>query len=75
MGLSSFTHGSGSFLAKIDGGIQPLALFRGAAATATIEPRHTSRLPGQDCTGEGLFNERRMNTGNGIPGGVARPLR
>jgi hypothetical protein len=60
--------GSRSFLASFDGGIQLLALFRVAAATATIEARHTSALPGKGRTGEGQLHERLMNTGNGILG-------
>jgi hypothetical protein len=68
LGLSSFTHGSGSFLARIDGGIQLLALFPVATATASIEARHTSALPGKGRTGEGQLHERLMNTGNGILG-------
>jgi hypothetical protein len=74
-GLFSFTHGSRTFLAGIDGENQLLALFPALASTQTIEARHTSALPGGGLTGEGEFDKRPMNTGNSNLSNDGGPVR
>ena|ERR1700723_2258123 len=60
--------GLNSFLARIDGEIQLLAVFPVLAATPTIEARHTSALRGAKAwpgrEGEGQFDERLFDAGN-----------